>query len=263
VLVLGIDRFGPVQGSGHYTNTGSADVAMLMVFDQTKQVVDMLYLNRDTMLEMPVLGVGGKPAGKAFGQLALAHNYGSGLQDSCENIRTAISDFLWGLRIDYYVSMNMDAITILNDAVGGVTVEVVDDFSVVDPTISMGLVKLNGQQAVNFVRSRKDVGDQLNLNRIERQKTYIQGFTDALRATHESDPTFVLTVYEELKQYIVTDCSAKQMSVLLERYASYRVGRILSPEGENVMGEKYFEFYVDEDDLQRIILETFYAPKES
>ena len=164
--------------------------------------------------------------------MALAHNYGSGLQDSCENIRTAISDFLWGLRIDYYVSMNMDAITILNDAVGGVTVEVVDDFSAVDPTISMGLVKLNGQQAVNFVRSRKDVGDQLNLNRIERQKTYIQGFTDALRATHESDPTFVLTVYEELKQYIVTDCSAKQMSVLLEQYASYRVGRILSPEGD-------------------------------
>ena len=26
VLVLGIDRFGPAQGSGHYTNSGAADV---------------------------------------------------------------------------------------------------------------------------------------------------------------------------------------------------------------------------------------------
>ena len=106
------------------------------------------------------------------------------------------------------------------------------------------------------------MGDQLNLNRIERQKTYIQGFTDALRATHESDPTFVLTVYEDLKQYLVTDCSAKQMSVLLERYASYRVGRILSPEGETVMGEKYFEFYVDEEELKDLVLQLFYAPKQ-
>ena len=40
--------------------------------------------------------------------------------------------------IDYYFSMNMDAISILNDAVGGVTVEVTDDFSQVDATIGKG-----------------------------------------------------------------------------------------------------------------------------
>lgn len=262
VLVMGIDRFGPVEDSGYYTNTGSADVDMLVVFDETNQMVDLLYLNRDTMLTMPVLGVGGKEAGTYYGQLALAHTFGRGLEDSCENTRKAISDFLGGLQIDYYVSMNMDAIAILNDSVGGVTVNVTDDFSKVDPSITMGEMKLMGQQAINFVRTRKDVGDQLNLTRIERQKEYIRGFADALRVKHESDATFVLSVHEQVEPYIVADCSVKVLSSLLEKYTEYEIGQIISPKGENVMGEKYFEFYVDEEDLDRIVLQLFYAPKE-
>jgi anionic cell wall polymer biosynthesis LytR-Cps2A-Psr (LCP) family protein len=146
--------------------------------------------------------------------------------------------------------------------VGGVTVEVTEDFSLVDPTIPMGTVKLTGQQALNFVRTRKDVGDQLNMTRMERQMTYIRGFSQALKAKHETDATFVLNIYEELKPYVVTDCSGKVLASLLERYATYELGQIVSPKGENVMGQKYYEFHVDETDLQRIMLELFYAPKQ-
>ena len=261
VLFMGIDRYGPVEDSGFYTNTGAADVDMLVILDESQQKIDMLYLNRDTMLTMPVLGIGGKPAGTYFGQLALAHTYGIGLEDSCENTRNTISDFLGGIEIDYYVSLNMDAIGILNDAVGGVTVNVTEDFSAVDPTISKGQVTLMGQQAINYVRTRKDVGDQLNLTRIERQKDYIHGFTESLRAKQNSNTSFVLSVYEQVEPYMVTDCSATIFNILVGRYATYEMGRILSPEGKNVMGEKYFEFYVDEDHLQELVLDLFYAPK--
>lgn len=262
VLFMGIDRYGPVEDSGFYTNTGAADVDMLVILDESQQKIDMLYLNRDTMLTMPVLGIGGKPAGTYFGQLALAHTYGSGLEDSCENTRNTISDFLGGVEIDYYVSLNMDAIGILNDAVGGVTVNVTEDFSAVDPTISKGQVTLMGQQAINYVRTRKDVGDQLNLTRIERQKDYIRGFLEALKVKQGSDPSFVISAYEQIAPYMVTNCSTTVFRVLAGRYATYEIGRILSPEGENVMGEKYFEFYADEAHLFELVLELFYAPKQ-
>ena len=262
VLVMGIDRFGPAQSSGFYTNTGAADVDVLLIFDQTNRQVDMLYLNRDTMLTMPVLGMGGKEAGTYFGQLALAHTYGSGLEDSCENTRKAISNFLGGIRIDYYVSMSMDTISILNDAVGGVTVNVTEDFSAVDPSIGMGQVTLMGQQAINFVRTRKDVGDQLTLTRIERQKEYISGFAESLRRKQETDPGFLLSIHQQVDPYIVTNCSVSVLNSLLSKYASFTMGHILSPKGENVMGEEYFEFYVDEKDLERLVLRLFYAPKE-
>ena len=103
VLVMGIDKYGPVEKSDMYTNTGASDMNMVLIFDEVNKVCNILHLNRDTMLEMPVLGIGGKPAGTMYGQLALAHTFGTGLSDSCENVRKTVSDFLYGVEIDYYV----------------------------------------------------------------------------------------------------------------------------------------------------------------
>ena len=261
VLVMGIDQTGPVEDSGSYNNSGAADTVMLVIFDEKNEECRVLALNRDTMLEMPVLGIGGKQAGTYYGQLALSHTYGSGLEDSCENTRNTVSNFLYGINIDYYVSMNIDAISILNDAVGGVKVNVTEDFSQIDPTIGMGEVTLNGEQAINYVRTRKEVGDQLNISRMERQRGYVDGFLTAFRAKQEQDSSFVVTVYEEISPYIVTDCSGNTMANLLEKYADYEIVEIVSPEGENFLGNEYYEFYVDEEALDELIIRLFYAPK--
>lgn len=261
VLVMGIDRTGKVESSESYNNKGAADMLTLLVLDHTAKRVTGLQLNRDTMAQIPVLGIGGHEAGTVYGQLALAHTYGSGLEDSCENTKKAVSQLLYGLDIDYYVAMNMDAIVMLNDAVGGVTVEVEDDFSQVDPSIPMGRVTLKGQQAITFVRTRKDVGDQLNLSRMERQKAYIDGFATAFRAKQEADPEFPLTAYRDVREYLVTDCSAKTVQSLFSRCGDYALGEMLTPQGENVMGEAYFEFHLDEESLDELILRLFYAPK--
>ena len=79
LMVLGIDQTGPVQASDSYNNHGASDMVALLIFDEASQTCRVLTLNRDTMLEMPVLGIGGKQAGTYYGQLALSHTYGSGL----------------------------------------------------------------------------------------------------------------------------------------------------------------------------------------
>lgn len=262
VLVLGIDRTGPVEDSGSYQNPGAADLALILAFDQTDGTCDVLQFNRDSMVEMPVLGVGGKPAGTAFGQLALCYTYGSGLEDSCENAKETISRLLYGLQIDYYVAMHMDAIPIFNDAVGGVTVEITEDFSQVDSSIPMGTVTLLGDQAVTFVRSRKGVGDQLNLSRIDRQQAYAQGFIAAFKAKQAKGTRFLMDAYEEASPYLITNCSAAAISAMVERYGNYKLNRILTPPGENILGEQYYEFHIDEKALDKMILELFYAEKE-
>ena len=156
--------------------------------------------------------------------------------------------------------MNMDAISILNDSVGGVTVNVVDDFSSVDPSITLGEVTLKGQQAINFVRSRKDIGDQLNISRMQRHRSYIDSFIRTLREKVEQSSTFAFSTYEAVSPYIVTDMSSNVFSSMLQRYSDYSMGEIVSPEGENVRGE-FKEFYVDEEKLDDLILRLFYAPK--
>lgn len=261
VMLLGIDEEGKVQSSGLNTNTGEADVVLLMVMDDTAKIYDILCLNRDTMVNMPVIGINGENAGTRYGQLALSHVYGSGLSDSCENTRKTLTDLIKGININYYVALNMDAITIANDAVGGVTVNVTDDFSSIDPTISMGEVTLMGEQATNFVRTRKGLGDSLNISRMERQKEYMRGFGRSLAGSVDEDGSFVIGLYEELADYMVTDCSTTVMGNLLQRWAEYSAGDIVSPEGDNRLGSKYYEFYLDEDKFDKLVIDMFYAEK--
>ena len=261
VMLMGIDQTGKVESSQSYLNPGAVDMISLIMFDEKNQECRILCLNRDTMLEMPILGIGGKKAGTAYQQLALSHTYGTGLADSCENTKETVSNFLYGIEIDYYISMNMDAIAILNDAVGGVTVNVTDDFSHLDPTISMGQVKLMGQQAITFVRGRGGVGDQLNVSRMERQKEYLDGFMEAVMSLRDEDVTALYTAYEQAMPYMVTDCSITVLESISSRYGDYPIVEIVSPEGENRKGETYMEYYVDEDKLDDLILRLFYAPK--
>ncbi len=261
VLVLGIDRYGAVEDSETYQNPGAADMAMVVILDHEAEECRVLQLNRDTMVEMPVLGLGGRQAGTAYAQLALSHTYGSGLEDSCENVKHTVSDFLYGIDLDYYVAMNMDAIPIVNDAVGGVTVQVTDDFSQVDPTIQKGTVTLLGEQSINFVRTRKDVGDQLNVSRIQRQKDYVNGFVEAFTAAREEDSDLIASVYEDVAQYLVTDMTINSLSGLVDRYSHYPIVEVVSPRGRNVLGEEFYEFYPEEEALDALILRLFYAPK--
>ena len=261
ILLAGIDEEGPVTDSGSYNNSGEADMVSLLIFDEGQQKLNILSLNRDTMLEMPVLGIGGKPAGTMYGQLALAHTYGSGLEDSSENLRQTVSDFLYGIQIDYYVTLNMDAIGILNDAVGGVTVTVTDDFSEIDPSITMGEVTLHGEQALHYVRTRQGVGAQLNLNRMERHKEYMTGFMDAMQSKLDQDGSFVADAYSDVSDYMTTDCSVKILGALLDRYRQYGLGDVVTIDGENKKGQQFMEYYVDEEALDSVILKYLYEPK--
>ncbi len=261
-MLMGIDRSGVVQESLSYNNMGAADMVALAIFDETSETCNVLMLNRDTILEMPVLGLGGSPAGTATAQLALAHTYGTGLKDSCENVKKTVSEFLHGIEIDYYMSMNMDTVALLTDAVGGVKVNVTEDFSAVDPTIPMGEVTLNGEQAFKFVQNRKNVGAEMNVSRMERQKSYMNGFMDALRTKLDSGESFVTDTYTKIEDYIVTDASLNSLSSMLSRYADYEMQEIVTPKGENIQANGYMEFHADEEQLTDLTLRLFYSEKK-
>ena len=261
IMVLGIDQMGPVTSSNYHRNNGAADSIMLLVFDENARDCTVLYLNRDTMLNMDVLGVRGDYAGTAYGQLALAHTYGTGLEDSCQNVKNTLMKYIHGLTIDYYVAMNMDAIPILNDAVGGVTVTVVDDFSKVNPTITMGELTLRGDQVIDYVRTRKDVGDQKNVTRMERQKEYVDGFLKKLVEIERGDLDFAVRLYDQVAPYIVTDCSVTTLSNMLDRYAQFDLKEVVTPEGENRIEDGHYAFYVDEEKLDELIVRLIYSPK--
>ncbi len=261
-LIIGVDEDGEMIRRETLENDGMADAVMLVVFDKTNEKMDIVSLNRDTMTDISVRGIDGRKVNTITAQLALSYAYGDGMKTSCDNTVEAVSNLLYGIDIDHYVALNMDAIKILNDAVGGVPVYVEDDFSLVDPSIYMGYNVLYGDQALTFIRARKDVGDQLNVTRMERQKEYMTNFFYELKYAIENDSDFALKHYEDLTKYMVTDCSITTMSSIMERYGAYELGQIITPEGENVRGEKYMEFYLDEEAFEDFVIDYFFAEKQ-
>lgn len=261
VLLMGLDKF---EGNSpeSYLNNQQADFLLVLVIDEQTQTCTPIQLNRDTMTQIQILGVTGEPAGTFTGQLALAHTYGSGEEDSCENQVLAVSNLLYGMEIDHYISMTMDGVALLNDLVGGVTVEVMDDFSGIDDTLVQGeTVTLLGEHALTYVRSRGGLEDSTNLHRMERQRQYLAGLQEQMKKASQEEG-FTLDALMQLNEYLVSDCTINQLSDLMENLNTYEVGEILTTQGEAKVGEEFMEFTIDEEALQQLVMDVFYEPVE-
>ncbi|MBQ1389870.1 MAG: LCP family protein [Clostridia bacterium] len=259
VLVMGVDDPGTQEAVDSYMNTDQADFNLLIVIDNENKSYTSLALNRDTMTKIPALGVDGALSYWMDGQLALGHTYGTGRQDSCLNQVWTVSELLFGENIDHYISFSLPAIGFANDAVGGVTVKIEDDFSKVDSTMKMGeTIKLNAKQAEHYVRQRKNVAEQTNLNRMKRQKTYMAEWKNLAIKKINSDNTFFFKFLGLVSDYMVSDMSANKLSDMSNKLAEYTDNGMLETKGEAKLGKKFMEYYVDEDDLREIVLKLYY-----
>ncbi len=261
LLIIGVDDR-QVTEYEYYHNHSMSDFLLLAVFDPRTQTCLPIQLNRDTMADIPFISDTGAVIGTIRQQLALAHSYGRGLEDSCQNTVDAVSMYLYNIDIDNYFALTMEAIPQLNDLVGGVTVPIEDDFTGVDDTLIQGeTVTLSGEHTENYVRSRMSMQDDpTNLARMRRQRTFMAALLQKLRDAYRQDSGFLMRSYESLSPYLVTDCSLEQLSAYADRFADYTVLDIVTPAGEASYDKANVEFYADEDALQKLVVETFYIP---
>lgn len=263
ILLIGVDKYESQTESESYNNSQQADFLMLLLMDEESETCTALHLNRDTMTEIPVLGVRGENAGTINGQLALAHTYGDGGNKSCRNTVEAVSNLLYGVEINHYIAVTMDAVPIVNDLAGGVTLTVLNDMTSASPELKEGAtVTLTGNQALAYVRTRYGLEDSTNISRMERQRQYLKALRDALSAKTVSDDTFLLSLIEQTSPYMASDCTANQLSRMYEQWELYADGGIRTVEGEAKKGNEYMEFYPDEAALKKLVVELFYVPLE-
>ena len=262
VLLIGIDKFSmQVEQTSAYRSDQQSDFLLLLVLDHDKRVCTPLHINRDTMAPIHMLGLSGEDVGTFEGQLALAHTYGEGRALAAENTVRSVSEFLYGTQIDHYVSFTMDAVPVFNDAVGGVTVDVRDDFSAVDPTITQGQMTLKGEQALTFVRSRGEMEDSSNLARMERQRQYVTAAYRQAR-TYAADHSRRAELVMQVSPYIASDCTVQQLAELSDAMSGYELAETRTIAGEARLGEQFMEFYPDESDLARQLVDLLYEPVE-
>lgn len=262
ILILGLDKFEDADVES-YNNDKQADFLMLLVVDHDNESCTALHINRDTIAQMNVLGVAGDAVSTVEKQIALAHTYGNGREVSCRNTADAVSNLLMNVKIDHYVSVKMDAVSVYNDLLGGVEITVLDDFSGIDDTLIEGeTVTLIGEHALNYVRTRYGLDDSTNSRRMIRQRQYIEALYEKTVQTLDADSNFVVKAATKLADYIVSDCTGTGLQKIAEKILGYEFSEICELEGKIVRGDEHMEFYPYESSIEETVIKLFYEPKE-
>jgi len=268
-LFMGIDLEGEAPEKHTSYIGGQSDALFLLVIDDNAKTRTVIQINRDTMTDVEVLDYYGVPTGvKVRQQICLSHTYGDGTEPSCENVVRTVSALLDDIEISGYLSISYDAVSFANDALGGVTVPIEDDFSKMDPSLVLGEnVTLIGEQAEHFVRGRQTVGDGSNLSRERRQRVYLNAFKDRFKKCFQENSCIIDEVYRTVKPYMVANMNLSELSSLAMKCMDYADGGIISPKGswqeiEYSNKKTYVEYVVDESALHQLVLQLFYEPAE-
>jgi len=263
LLCMGVDSRSGVTDEKVPGKGGQADAIMLIVANPHKESIQVININRDSVTDIEVYDTDGGYAGTEKKQIALQYAYGDGRVGSCELMEKAVSELFYGIPIHGYAALDMDSIPTLNDSVGGVEVTVPEDMTKYKAGWSEGAqTTLKGNDALLYIREREDESAELgsNLKRIERQKQYLSAFVNKLKEKTKSDITYPITLYGKVQKHTVTSLSVDEMTYLATTLLGYdfSMDNIGGLSGEMAMGEKNEEFYIDDEALRSLIIETFY-----
>lgn len=271
ILFMGIDKelvdniSGRGSGTGSELDAGQADALFLLLLNPHTRQISVVAINRNTMADIEMYNEQGNFTGMKQSQICIAHGFGDGGVESCERQIRAVSRLFRGLAINSYASISMDAIPKLNDAIGGVTVEVLEDISY--PPAGVNFVKgdtvtLLGNNAFWYVKYRDiSIYDSASM-RLARQKQYINAFIIKAKQKALEDIRIASDLYTTLQAYTTTDMDINSFTYLASEVSGYSFSydNIYSLKGETMMGEQYEEYYVDEEALEDLIIQLFYEP---
>lgn len=256
-LFIGTDKSGNEDAEGEEYHGSMADALMLVVVDKEEKTYGILQLNRDTITEVPMLLQDGSANASAQMQLCTAHWYGKDNTASCDNTVETVSKMLWGLPIDGYYALKMDAMPLLNHEVGGVTVTLEDNMTKLDPAMKKGAtLTLTDRQAELLMQSRYTMEDDRNTQRMRRQQIFLKAFMKKIKRQNEGDVNATVKLYDRLRPYATTDIKMNDLTALLKNMQGYTDKGIVTIDGKSKIGEKlhdgkkHWEFYMDEDSLE-------------
>lgn len=188
------------------------------------------------------------------GQIALQYAYGDGKKQSCRLTTEKVSELLYGVDIQSYLSLTLDGMVKAADAIGGVALTVPEDYTSIDPAFVKGqTLTMDGRMVEKYVRSRDTEVLDSNVQRMQRQSQFMEALIEKLQSIEERDR--YVSLYQEMEPYMVTNMTADDMIQLAE----YEIdSETMEVPGEVILKDEHAQYIVDNKNLQKIILKTFY-----
>jgi LCP family protein required for cell wall assembly len=187
---------------------GLTDTMLLLRFNPETKKLTILSIPRDTRTQIPGYGVTKINAANVYGGPALAAR--------------SVSELLGGIGVDRYVTINVQGVQALIDALGGVNVYVPKDMRYQDDSqrlyinLKTGRQHLNGDQALQLLRFRYDeYGD---IGRIQRQQMVMRALIE--QSLNPATLTRLPKILQVIQSHIDTNLTVEEL-VALVGFASH------------------------------------------
>lgn len=157
-LMMGIDTDDKVAKAKTYNSGGQSDAMFLLVIDSSNQTLKVVSINRNTITNIALCDEKGNDLGEVDAQICLQHAFGDGKRLSCTRSVDAVSNLFDHIPISGYLAMNMGAIPMMNDAIGGVELTVLQNIANEDKDVDLKKgedVTLSGDEAYCYLRTRE------------------------------------------------------------------------------------------------------------
>ncbi|MGW2731456.1 LCP family protein [Streptomyces sp. NPDC001494] len=217
ILILGSDsRAGAnaAVGAGNVSGARS-DTALVMHIPEGRTRAVAVSIPRDTLVTRPECT---KSDGStvASANRVMFNSIYSQVGPACV-VKTV--EQISGVRMDHYVEVDFAGFKGLVDAIGGVTVTVDQDIhdSSSGLNLTAGTHRLDGTQALQFVRTRHGIGDGSDLGRIGLQQQFMLALLSEIKKQDLlGSPTKTYKIADELTTALTTDSDLASLTKLAD-----------------------------------------------
>lgn len=255
ILILGVDTEDPLNEFSETSNAGQSDAIYILSINRSTNESFIIQVNRNTMTDIDIYNDASQVEYTIPGQVTLQYAYGVGGTQSCWAAKKTISEMLFDLPLNSYFTMNISGISEINDLIGGVDVELTNDYTEINGDWTAGsTTHLEGEEAERFVRYRDiNVFNSVE-GRMERQVIYIKALFDKLSGMGAANMYDMLSPY--FGDTIITNLETDDFELLSD--INFESCPVYTLDGETEMGERYEEFYLDEDAMQEFVISHYY-----
>ena len=264
--IIALTFMGVDDGHGPDKGLKMADAIYVLAINSKNGKVKLLNISRDIITDVNVYSQEGAFIDTERIQIAYSNAYSEKGSTGGHNTNRSVSRLMFGLPMENYFEINLDAVSTLNDAVGGVRVTSALTFTSPEDgrTINEGDdVTLHGKEAEYYVR-RRDIKElESNNDRMQRQQEYIMSFLGSIVPEAKKNPKVISELYSAIRENSETTLSASELiyiaSSAVENIHSLSDIEIIKFDGEIVAGINA-EMYVSDDEVLSKMLDIFYEP---
>lgn len=259
VAAIGLDRESFGLQDDKIGTAGQADFILIVTMDLQSGFVSPIMIPRDTMVDVDQFSIDGQYVGVENMQICLSFAYGDGAETSSRNVLTSVQRVLYGVPVHLYGVLDLDGIPAMNDAIGGVSVTLQENFG---GSYAGDRITLHGDQAETFVRARDTSRMDSDAARRARQIQYVHAYID--KATHAAirDLNIIRKLYNTAMEYAFTNVSLSKATYIATTLLAkgVNIGDVKTLAGTLQAGDPYAEYILDEKAAFETVLNVFYTP---